>query len=308
MSVFLRHSLLFMLAFSGSALATSPYPLSSQPGATNVYGQQTQAARASRLSPSQAGLTKPSLTTQQNRRFQQALKALYRIQTEPLAAPNVDHPRTFSQPVNSLTALMSLAPSAQHELEALLKRTAKQSNTHVKLAPVKSWQRAQQKIADKLQGRTSGLTDVVRGSLVATSIPELVSSYQALSQHAQVVQTKNRFKSPKASGYRDINLLLRLPSSDMIVEVQLHLDAISEIKNGPEHETYQSVQRIERLARSQKRPLTEQELDQIAQHKQASATLYQQAWQGYLSDPLMLSPIRLSPASVERSSVETKVA
>lgn len=308
MSVFLRHSLLFMLAFSGGALATSPYALSSQLGATNVYGQQTQTARASRLSPSQASLKKPSLTTQQNRRFQQALKALYRIQTKPLAAPNADHLEALTQPVNSLTALMSLAPSAQHELEDLLKHTAKQTNTHVKLAPVKSWQRAQQKIADKLQGRASGLTDVVRGSLVATSIPELVSSYQALSQHAQVVQTKNRFKSPKASGYRDINLLLRLPSSDMIVEVQLHLDAISEIKNGPEHETYQSVQRIERLARSQKRPLTEQERDQIAQYKQASATLYQQAWQGYLSAPLTRSSIRSSLTSTEHLGVKAKVA
>ncbi|MDP5253477.1 MULTISPECIES: phosphoribosylglycinamide formyltransferase [unclassified Vibrio] len=283
MSVFLRHSLLLMLAMSGGSLASTPHILPSS--VTHAPGVTQGASRGQHTA-----VTRPSLTAQQSRHFQQSLKALYRIGYNDGHTSHAGGQLAISsqhQPVETLDALMSLAPTAQDELEGLLLVVSQQARVSAMMAPIKTSQRAQQKISDKLQGEARGLTDIVRGSLIANSIPELVASFDALSQRAQLVQIKNRFKNPKPSGYRDINLLLRLPSSDLIVEVQLHLNKISAIKNGPEHDGYQNIQRIERTARAENRALSIQEQNQIAQYRSGSASLYQKAWQGYLSAPLM---------------------
>ncbi|KOO11698.1 phosphoribosylglycinamide formyltransferase, partial [Vibrio xuii] len=97
-----------------------------------------------------------------------------------------------------------------------------------------------------------------------------------------IVQVKNRFKSAKASGYRDLNLLVQLPKTKLIAEVQVHLKAIADVKNGPEHDIYERIQRIERNAATQNRELSEFELAQIQHMRSESKELYHNAWQPYL--------------------------
>ncbi|MCV5804366.1 hypothetical protein OFN34_36775, partial [Escherichia coli] len=74
---------------------------------------------------------------------------------------------------------------------------------------------------------------------------------------------KNRFKKPGPSGYRDLNLLVRLPKTNLIAEVQLHLKAIADVKNGPEHDLYEQIQKLERQASMEKRNLSEIEMASI---------------------------------------------
>ena len=201
------------------------------------------------------------------------LQGLYALNTQ-----TFDTPRQAS---TSLDNLYSNAHTAQNELASLLQTVTACSQARVILPDVKSYQRAAEKVATKFNGDASQITDLARASIVSNSISELMQSYYALSEQAQVVKQKNRFAEPKASGYRDLNLLVRLPESGMIAEVQLHLKDIADIKSGPEHKVYEQVQQIEANAIKQQRALSEFETAQIAKLRQESHKLYHKAWLNY---------------------------
>jgi ribosomal protein S4E len=110
-----------------------------------------------------------------------------------------------------------------------------------------------------------------------------MNAFQLLEQQTQLLRIKNRFKTPGASGYRDLSLLIRLPKSRIIAEVQLHLEAFSVIKNGKEHDNYQRIQQIERTQLSENRVLNELELASIRKLRRESRKMYQHAWNHYLS-------------------------
>ncbi|WP_394205778.1 RelA/SpoT domain-containing protein [Shewanella waksmanii] len=173
------------------------------------------------------------------------------------------------------------APEAQSELLSMLEGLTDSIPGEIISPDIKSYARAQQKISNKFDGDASQLTDIVRASVVSHNIADLVSVYEGLSHKAKIVQVKNRFAAPKESGYRDINLLVKLPDSNMIAEVQLHLAAIAEIKSGDEHLVYEQIQQIEQRAKQQARPTSEFENQQITQLRQDSHKLYHKAWLQY---------------------------
>ncbi|MCL1039403.1 RelA/SpoT domain-containing protein [Shewanella submarina] len=185
------------------------------------------------------------------------------------------------QSSSDLNTLYLDAPHAQAELTQLLYLTAENSRTQPIVGQIKSRERAEQKVAGKLEGDASRLTDIVRGSIIADSLEDLMASFHQLEQQARVVQLKNRFAEPKRSGYRDLNLLVELPETGMIAEVQLHLRKIADIKSGIEHQVYQEVQGIEYRASQQSRALTELERARIVRLQQDSHKLYHKAWLHY---------------------------
>ena len=119
------------------------------------------------------------------------------------------------------------------------------------------------------------------GGIIDTDV--ISYDYEAVSREADVVKVKNKFKSPADSGYRDLNLLVRLPKTNIIAEVQLHLKAIADVKSGPEHELYEIIQGIERNALAHNRPINDIEAAQINNLRSQSLELYQQAWQPYIT-------------------------
>lgn len=187
----------------------------------------------------------------------------------------------FSQPFTDFDTLYAGAEAAQEELAKLLSSVNQQTHTRAIIPSVKSYQRAQQKVANKFNGDASQLTDLARASIVADDIHQLMASYKLIAQSSHIVKVKNRFANPKLSGYRDINLLLELPQTKMIVELQLHLNDIAEIKSGPEHEIYEQVQQISRLAQQEQRELTELEQAKVTRLQQESHKLYHKTWLKY---------------------------
>lgn len=83
-----------------------------------------------------------------------------------------------------------------------------------------------------------------------------------------------------------MNLLVRLPKTNLVAEVQLHLKAIADVKSGPEHDLYEKIQKLERQAMLENRELSEIELASIRNMRTQSKNLYQQAWQPYLTTHL----------------------
>lgn len=209
--------------------------------------------------------------------FKHNLSGLYAIQS-------ID--TTPLQPYTDFDILYSKAHQAQAELETLCSSTALLTSTDAHFAGVKSSQRAKEKIALELDGQVERITDLARATLVANDIESLMSAYEVLNRETTVVKVKNRFKKPAESGYRDLNLLVQLPKTGLIAEVQLHLQAIAKVKSGPEHDIYERVQKIERQAALEHRPLNEFETAQLRTMRLQSKSLYQEAWQPYITTHL----------------------
>ncbi len=195
-----------------------------------------------------------------------------------LASTSGTAPKQYT---DNLNQLFERAPLAQTELTNLLNDISQDCHAQLLIPEIKSYQRAQLKIDRKFDGDASYITDIARATLVADDVETLMRSYHALAETTEVVQVKNRFAEPKASGYRDLNLLVKLPQTKMIVEVQLHLAEIADIKSGPEHHVYEQIQNIEAIAQTQHRALTDIELMQIVKLRQSSHKLYHKAWLGY---------------------------
>ena len=187
----------------------------------------------------------------------------------------------ITQPYHKLEKLYQHAYPAQQELNMLLEAAALVSNSQAFLPGIKKQKRAETKIATELHGNVNKLTDIVRGSVVATNISDLVRAYNHLAQHSHIVRVKNRFENPAVSGYRDIKILIRLSNSGLIAEIQLHLEAIAEIKNGEEHDIYEAIQKIERISIIERRELDDIEKMQIKRLQNKSQALYAKAWQTY---------------------------
>ncbi|MGR5238852.1 RelA/SpoT domain-containing protein [Vibrio alfacsensis] len=209
--------------------------------------------------------------------FKHSLSGLYGIQS-------IDTKPT--QPYSDFDILYTKAHQAQFELETICKSTALLTDAQPYFAGVKSKQRAEEKIAHELDGQVERITDLARATIVADDVASLVSIYETIERETTIVKVKNRFKKPTASGYRDLNLLVRLPKTNLIAEVQLHLKAIADVKNGPEHDLYKKIQKVERQALIESRDLTEWEVASIKQMQNQSKNWYQEAWQPYLTTHL----------------------
>lgn len=220
-------------------------------------------------------------TTSQNevcpKLFKHSLSGLYGIQ------PLDTYP---TQPYSDFDILYSKAHQAQFELETICKSTALLNDAQPYFAGVKSKQRAEEKIAHELDGQVERITDLARATIVSEDVASLVSIYETLERETTIVKVKNRFKKPGPSGYRDLNLLVRLPKTNLIAEVQIHLKAIADVKNGPEHDLYEKIQKLERQATMEKRSLTEFEMASVRTMRNQAKNLYQQAWQPYLTTHL----------------------
>lgn len=220
--------------------------------------------------------------------FQQSPSRQRDALCELLAIPSY-HLQNLKQPHTRLSELYKAAPEAQSELENIAKTavcTVKSGN--VFSSGFKGRERANEKVKKELAGDASRLTDVVRVTLAANSVESLIQIYNAITSSAQTLSVANRFKSPRPSGYRDIKILIKLPKSQLIAEVQLHLTAIANIKNNKEHHIYREIQKIERRATTSSRELREVEVSRINKLHQRSRRLYNIAWQRYEphDDPL----------------------
>ncbi|MEI6858186.1 MAG: RelA/SpoT domain-containing protein [Shewanella sp.] len=187
-------------------------------------------------------------------------------------------PRQFS---TDFDALYSQAQIAQTELTQILKQISTVNQIEIQVPAIKSYSRAREKVSSKLAGDASLLTDLARASIITSNIHDLVTAYEALTNQAQIIKVKNRFASPKDSGYRDLNVLIRLPKSKMIAEIQLHLSEIANIKNGAEHQVYEQVQSIEMTAMEESRGLNDFEQAQVTHFRQVSHKQYHKTWLQY---------------------------
>lgn len=111
------------------------------------------------------------------------------------------------------------------------------------VGPVKGLDRAAEKVVVDYGGDVTRLNDVVRGTFVVSSAAQAANVLAAFQKRGEVSKIKNRFDTPMAGGYRDMNFLVKL-SSGMKAEVQVQTASMLRAKNASGHVIYEKMRTV----------------------------------------------------------------
>ena len=182
-----------------------------------------------------------------------------------------------TQTSNDIDVLFEQAAEADPILRALTAQIAAETGGQPMFPPgLKGKERTMEKIAADYGGDASRIMDLSRASIVYDNFDSLQKGLAALEGKVEIVRDKNRFEKPTSAGYRDVTLNLRMPNGH-IVELQLHLKQIMEVKQGKGHDIYEQVRTIEAKAQKEGRDLTAEEVAQIQKLEAESRALYDAA-------------------------------
>jgi len=113
------------------------------------------------------------------------------------------------------------------------------------MGPLKGEKRAKEKVAQDYDGDWSQLRDMVRATIAVpgvTQIPKVLAELKAAGiELAQ--KPKNNLVKPLPGGYRDINMIMRLPNG-MLAEMQVHVKPMTLAKEKG-HKPYETTRSIE---------------------------------------------------------------
>ena len=84
-------------------------------------------------------------------------------------------------------------------------------------------------------GDLSRVTDYKRRSLIAESFGSIQKAIKEINMQLEIVRIKNRFDqknktAKETGGYRDVQLLVKIKGTDLLLEVQLHIKGIHDLK------------------------------------------------------------------------------
>jgi hypothetical protein len=182
------------------------------------------------------------------------------------------------QTSNDLDRLYRDAGVAQQQLTELTQAVASELGGHVVIPEkLKGRARAEEKIGSDYQGENARITDLARSSIEFDHPRQIEAAVQRIRERAEVVRIKDRFKNP-VEGYRDVMMNVRMPHGH-VVEIQLHLKAILEVKNGPGHALYEQIRTIKACAKLDGRELTTEEKQQIGRLIREMTGLYDRAYE-----------------------------
>lgn len=164
-------------------------------------------------------------------------------------------------------------------------------------APVKSKERAKEKVESDYNNDWSKLTDGVRASVVLDDLNDVHKVMQHLRKSGVTLakQPKNRFANPTDVGYRDLLLNVKYPNGH-IGEIQLHTKPMLKAKEFG-HKFYEQTRSLEAKRKKENRAYTPEEQKQIEEIDRKAKNLYSKAWIKSIKKPI-----------VKNSSVKTALS
>lgn len=175
------------------------------------------------------------------------------------------------------------------ELEAMCRDDG--SPPFAVVAPIKSANRAKEKVEADYDGDWSKLTDVVRCTVAASSLDELRSLQAKIAAKSKPAKVKDRFAQPLSSGYRDVLELHRM-GNGLLVEVQYHLRPMLAARER-QHMAYQVVRTIKSAMSDEgRRKMTEAEKEAARQVRKIGTDLLSKAWEECLAADPTLNAVR----------------
>ncbi|MFY1700547.1 toxin glutamine deamidase domain-containing protein [Micromonospora sp. WMMA1923] len=162
-----------------------------------------------------------------------------------------------------LHELYSAAAVAQKDLNRLAVELAAVDGKQVGVPGWRQEPKLKARARDKIvlyKNDVSKLCDLAAAKVVFTSLDELYLALRRISDHpsVEIVHFSDRFINPKASGYRDVQMRLRLPNGH-VGEFRLHLAQLDEVAVW-EHSLFEVTRDLEALARREGRPFSRREM------------------------------------------------
>lgn len=113
------------------------------------------------------------------------------------------------------------------------------------MGPLKGKARAEEKVAKDYDGDWSKLRDMVRATIAVpsiTQVPKVLADLKAAGLK-MAMKPKNNLIKPLPGGYRDVNMILRLPNG-MLAEMQIHIKpmTVAKEKGHADYETTRSIE------------------------------------------------------------------
>jgi hypothetical protein len=187
--------------------------------------------------------------------------------------------KAIGQSSSDLNELYKEAFFASREFFKLVNNIAKATGGKARIPPLKTKNRAEQKGLYRYNGDYSRITDILRATITYPTYQELKKQRDKIESSLDLVVTCDRFSKPLVSGYRDINIILRL-SNGHLAELQIHLEPIFKIKKMYGDIIYKENQGLKYLAKKEQRRLTFAEIKIINDNNQFLKQLYNKAFLG----------------------------
>lgn len=167
---------------------------------------------------------------------------------------------------------------ALHHLRINCNKVAdKINNVQCEIPDLKEFERTLEKINSDYHGDFKKVLDLLRGSIVADNLVTLRLAIKEFNTHYKIAQTKNRFKHPLDSGYRDFVEIFYDEELKIYGEMQFHLCHIFDFKKQA-HEFYEKIRSIQGKAKLEQRELSNQEKEEIEALVQKSKKGYEHAF------------------------------
>ncbi|MGW3787018.1 toxin glutamine deamidase domain-containing protein [Micromonospora chokoriensis] len=195
---------------------------------------------------------------------QRRISASIQLPDDPVTQPGFDKRRQADPSYRQqyLDGLYAAAVVAQAELNQLAVSLAQVGDHRVGepgwRSQPKDRRRAEDKV-NKYRGDASKLLDLAAAKVEFRNLADLYAALERIRDHPDVVvvSCQDRFVSPEDSGYRDMQLVLRM-RNEHLVEFRLHLAALDAVAVW-EHALYEVRRDVEALARAEGRSLTRRE-------------------------------------------------
>ncbi|MBL8496804.1 hypothetical protein ABF87_09160 [Nitrosomonas sp. JL21] len=127
------------------------------------------------------------------------------------------------------------------------------------MGPIKTRDRALDKISGDYGGDLRQIKDLVRGRFVVDTPEQITAIKQAILEKLDVDSMTDKYAEPSSTtGYRDLNTKIAL-ENDHIAEIQIQQRDMLRV-NKPTHNLMEEIQKIERHAEIENRTLTEEEI------------------------------------------------
>ncbi|SCE68964.1 toxin glutamine deamidase domain-containing protein [Micromonospora chokoriensis] len=254
------------LANSLTARPMTLYHLAGHQQAIDVLAEvvedvaQRSAVGLEAATDNEADQPQPTPLTDEQRR----ISASIQLPDDPVTQPGFDKRRQAdpSYRQHYLDDLYAAAVVAQAELNQLAVSLAQVGDHRVGdpgwRSEPKDRRRAEDKV-DKYRGDASKLLDLAAAKVEFRNLNDLYAALERIREHPDVVVVsfQDRFISPEDSGYRDIQLVLRM-RNEHLVEFRLHLAALDAVAVW-EHALYEVRRDVAALARAEGRSLTRRE-------------------------------------------------
>lgn len=143
-------------------------------------------------------------------------------------------------------------------------------------APLKSRERAEQKLFKKYGGDMTKLEDIARCRIICDTLEQAEMVRNAVCKKMRPAREKDTLETPNDRGYRDLKLIL--PVKGVLVEMQVQLRDFAEVDKLT-HIQYEKIRELTAAAKD--RPLTEREQKEISIREKLCRRTYRNAALAY---------------------------